>query len=234
MRYCSRCGTKLDNGKYCTQCGAGVDIQNIFNWDTSENMPLKEKKGKKEKEKPTGKHRKASKVIFRFFLIILAIMSVYYFLDSNNIAKDNTYRPTAPPKATAEAPAETPVSSPDIQEEILETEDLPVADKSESLVSGTVIYSKYDVQPCNINARNTGDKDALISLYDKYDTLILAFYVQAGESCTVECPSATYSVTISRGTQWIDEAELFGEDTETEVSSEKLIVPYGEEKELVF
>ena len=99
--------------------------------------------------------------------------------------------------------------------------------------SGTVFYRRYFDNTVSLTIDNTSSRDLAIKLRtQKKSDLVLSFYVRANEAVTVSAPVGTYEMVYAIGRNWIDEDELFGENTKYKKAKELFTFAWNGEYEI--
>lgn len=92
--------------------------------------------------------------------------------------------------------------------------------------TGTVFYRKYKTNPASLHIANESTADACIQCADGlFNRGVIQFYVRAGEETAVDVPVGYFELHIAIGETWVNEEELFGENTMFFSDSSK----YGQE-----
>lgn len=98
--------------------------------------------------------------------------------------------------------------------------------------SGTVFYRKYYDNNVKLTVDNGSSSDLYIKLREKKAGAVLIFYVRGGDTVTVNAPVGSYEYVCAAGKQWIDEENLFGENTKIKKSREICVLKWAGSHEI--
>ena len=80
--------------------------------------------------------------------------------------------------------------------------------------SGTVFFRKYKTNPAVLHIWNKATLDACIQCSDGLlNKSVVQFYIRAGEEADIEVPVGYFELHVAMGETWMNEDNLFGENT---------------------